>query len=188
MRFLKQPGSSSAVVLCILLMHYDLNCYWLNIGVMLAPVMSDNIKDTIYWCTLYCSFTLCTLLYAGMAVAGFKMFGAETASQITLNLPKQFLASKIAVWTTVGHILQCFVSYSLQCEIFLQFLGSFSHIGDHRHCLRLAINRNLFTWEFGRPAQYHVEDSSMMSFYKAWYSSLCRYELIVSLNCGINWR
>lgn len=47
------------------------------------------------------SFTLCTLLYAGMAVMGFKMFGLETASQITLNLPKQFLASKIAVWTTV---------------------------------------------------------------------------------------
>lgn len=47
------------------------------------------------------SFTLCTVLYAGMAVMGFKMFGYETASQITLNLPKQFLASKIAVWTTV---------------------------------------------------------------------------------------
>lgn len=47
------------------------------------------------------SFILCTLLYAGMAVLGFKMFGADTASQITLNLPKQFLASKIAVWTTV---------------------------------------------------------------------------------------
>jgi vesicular inhibitory amino acid transporter len=47
------------------------------------------------------SFTLCTLLYAGMAVMGLTMFGAATASQITLNLPKQFLASKIAVWTTV---------------------------------------------------------------------------------------
>ncbi len=34
---------------------------------------------------------------------GFTMFGDATASQITLNLPGQFLASKIAVWTTVGH-------------------------------------------------------------------------------------
>lgn len=47
------------------------------------------------------SFILCTLLYSGMAVMGFTMFGEDTASQITLNLPKQFLASNIAVWTTV---------------------------------------------------------------------------------------
>ncbi|KAH9552907.1 hypothetical protein CY35_09G091900 [Sphagnum magellanicum] len=56
------------------------------------------------------SFLLCTLLYGGMAVMGFTMFGDATASQITLNLPGQFLASKIAVWTTV---VNPFTKYAL---------------------------------------------------------------------------
>jgi vesicular inhibitory amino acid transporter len=56
------------------------------------------------------SFLLCTLLYAGVAVMGFTMFGEATASQITLNLPGQFLASKIAVWTTV---VNPFTKYAL---------------------------------------------------------------------------
>ena len=40
-------------------------------------------------------------MYGGMAIMGFTMFGDETESQITLNLPGKFLISKVAVWTTV---------------------------------------------------------------------------------------
>ncbi|KAK8979304.1 hypothetical protein V6N11_000454 [Hibiscus sabdariffa] len=46
-------------------------------------------------------FGICTLLYAGTAVMGYKMFGEATESQVTLNMPKDLIASKIAVWATV---------------------------------------------------------------------------------------
>lgn len=41
------------------------------------------------------------MLYAGTAVMGYKMFGEATESQFTLNMPKDLVASKIAVWATV---------------------------------------------------------------------------------------
>nr|POE76627.1 vacuolar amino acid transporter 1 [Quercus suber] len=46
-------------------------------------------------------FGICTLLYAGVAVMGYKMFGESIQSQFTLNLPQDLVATKIAVWTTV---------------------------------------------------------------------------------------
>jgi vesicular inhibitory amino acid transporter len=49
----------------------------------------------------YCSFSICTIIYGGMAIMGFTMFGSETESQITLNLPSKHIISKVAVWTTV---------------------------------------------------------------------------------------
>lgn len=56
------------------------------------------------------SFIICTTMYGGMAIMGFTMFGEETQSQITLNLPDQFVASKIALWTTV---VNPFTKYAL---------------------------------------------------------------------------
>lgn len=44
---------------------------------------------------------MCTLSYAIMAVLGYAMFGAGVNSQITLNLPKHKLASKVAIYTTL---------------------------------------------------------------------------------------
>ncbi|KAG8493302.1 hypothetical protein CXB51_010836 [Gossypium anomalum] len=50
---------------------------------------------------LIACFAICSLLYAGTAVMGYTMFGEATESQFTLNMPKDLIASKIAVWTTV---------------------------------------------------------------------------------------
>lgn len=51
------------------------------------------------------SFGICTLMYAGVAVLGYMMFGDSTQSQFTLNMPHDLVASKIAVWTTVGAVI-----------------------------------------------------------------------------------
>ncbi|GAA0185586.1 hypothetical protein LIER_32874 [Lithospermum erythrorhizon] len=60
--------------------------------------MADRRK---FPAVLLTSFGICTLLYAGTAVMGYRMFGEATQSQFTLNLPHDLVASKIAVWSTV---------------------------------------------------------------------------------------
>ncbi|OIW13257.1 hypothetical protein TanjilG_14190 [Lupinus angustifolius] len=45
-------------------------------------------------------FGLATTLYVGVAVIGYLMFGDNTLSQYTLNMPQSLVVSKIAVWTT----------------------------------------------------------------------------------------
>eukprot|EP00897_Mesotaenium_endlicherianum_P003166 jgi/Mesen1/2878/ME000175S02034 len=47
------------------------------------------------------AFIACTILYGGVATIGYLMYGDDIQSQITLNLPKHLVASKVAVWTTV---------------------------------------------------------------------------------------
>ncbi|CAM0949428.1 unnamed protein product [Alopecurus aequalis] len=49
---------------------------------------------------LFC-FIVVTIVYAGVAAAGFLMFGETTMSQFTLNMPQQYVPSKIAIWMTI---------------------------------------------------------------------------------------
>ncbi|KAK7278969.1 hypothetical protein RJT34_24010 [Clitoria ternatea] len=50
-------------------------------------------------------FVLSVMIYGGIAIMGFCMFGDDTLSQITLNLPRGAIASKVAVWTTYSLLL-----------------------------------------------------------------------------------
>ncbi|KAK1627175.1 hypothetical protein QYE76_001490 [Lolium multiflorum] len=49
---------------------------------------------------LFC-FIVVTVVYAGVAATGFLMFGENTMSQFTLNMPQQYIPSKIAIWMTI---------------------------------------------------------------------------------------
>ncbi|XP_020578367.1 vacuolar amino acid transporter 1 isoform X2 [Phalaenopsis equestris] len=60
--------------------------------------MADRTKFTR---ALVICFSLCTAVYGSFAAISYLMFGESTLSQITLNLPKDAVASKIALWTTV---------------------------------------------------------------------------------------
>ncbi|CAN6461454.1 unnamed protein product [Victoria cruziana] len=64
-------------------------------------IYSSMKKPSQYPVVLLTSFIICTTLYAGVAFMGYTMFGDATASQFTLNMPQNFVASKVAVWTTV---------------------------------------------------------------------------------------
>ncbi|WJX11014.1 Amino acid transporter avt1c [Trifolium repens] len=46
-------------------------------------------------------FAICTSMYCFVAVLGYLMFGEDTKSQYTLNMPREYIAYNIAVWTTV---------------------------------------------------------------------------------------
>ncbi|KAF8084877.1 hypothetical protein N665_0694s0010 [Sinapis alba] len=73
-------------------------------------IYTSMAKPTQYPAVLLTCFGICTLMYAGVAVMGYTMFGEATESQFTLNLPQDLVATKIAVWTTV---VNPFTKYAL---------------------------------------------------------------------------
>ncbi|PKU80245.1 Lysine histidine transporter-like 3 [Dendrobium catenatum] len=80
-------------------------------GHPIMPTIYSSMKDQKKFSkVLIIGFTICTVQYGLIAVIGYLMFGEETKSIVTLNLPKSLLTSKIAIWTVV---LIPLVKYSL---------------------------------------------------------------------------
>ncbi|KAL1212564.1 Amino acid transporter AVT1B [Cardamine amara subsp. amara] len=63
-------------------------------------IYTSMAKPSQFPAVLLACFGICTLMYAGVAVMGYSMFGESTESQFTLNMPQDLVASKIALWTT----------------------------------------------------------------------------------------
>ncbi|XP_072146800.1 amino acid transporter AVT1C isoform X1 [Setaria viridis] len=72
---------------------------------------------------LFTCIALSTILYAGAAVMGYKMFGEATKSQFTLNLPENLVVSKVAVWTTVANPITKYALTTLFPAVLNALLG-----------------------------------------------------------------
>ncbi|KAL1200552.1 Amino acid transporter AVT1D [Cardamine amara subsp. amara] len=71
-------------------------------GHSVFPNIYSSMKDpSKFPIVLVICFSFCTVLYIAVAICGYTMFGEAIESQFTLNMPKHFLPSKIAVWTAV---------------------------------------------------------------------------------------
>jgi vesicular inhibitory amino acid transporter len=71
-------------------------------GHSVFPNIYSSMKDpSRFPLVLVICFSFCTVLYIAVAVCGYTMFGEAVESQFTLNMPKHFFPSKVAVWTAV---------------------------------------------------------------------------------------
>ncbi|KAJ0967324.1 hypothetical protein J5N97_024241 [Dioscorea zingiberensis] len=77
-------------------------------------IYSSMEKRNQFPSVLFTCFVICTVLFAGVAVIGYLMFGESTLSQFTLNMPHDLMASKVAVWTTVVNPITKYPLLSLE--------------------------------------------------------------------------
>ncbi|XP_022765412.1 amino acid transporter AVT1C isoform X2 [Durio zibethinus] len=98
-------------------------------------IYTSMAKPNQFPSVLLACFGICSLLYAGTAIMGYTMFGEATESQFTLNMPKDLIASKIAVWTTV---VNPFTKYALTMSpvaMSLEELIPSSHLKSHIYAI-----------------------------------------------------
>ncbi|KAJ9549306.1 hypothetical protein OSB04_021849 [Centaurea solstitialis] len=76
-------------------------------GHSVIPTLRHSMKrKSEFPKVLLVSFILSTIGYVSMAILGYKMFGDNMMSQVTLNLPTNNISSKIAVYITlINHVV-----------------------------------------------------------------------------------
>ncbi|KAJ7950285.1 vacuolar amino acid transporter 1 [Quillaja saponaria] len=71
-------------------------------GHSVIPNIYTSMKEPSQFpSALITSFGFCILMYIGVAILGFLIFGDSVKSQFTLSMPKELPASGIAAWITV---------------------------------------------------------------------------------------
>ncbi|RZC47424.1 hypothetical protein C5167_040370 [Papaver somniferum] len=69
---------------------------------VVAPNLYRAMKDPSKFTKVsVVSFTIVTIFYGTIALVGAKLFGPDVKLQITLNMPKHLIITKIALWATV---------------------------------------------------------------------------------------
>eukprot|EP00250_Pteridium_aquilinum_P019147 c24318_g1_i2 orf=731-2329(+) len=80
-------------------------------GHAVFPNIYVSMKDrTKFSHVLVVCFIICSLIYGSIAVLGFLMFGDDIKSQVTLNLPRGNLGTKVAIFAT---LVNPFAKYAL---------------------------------------------------------------------------
>ncbi|XP_043707740.1 amino acid transporter AVT1C-like [Telopea speciosissima] len=98
-------------------------------------IYTSMAKPSQFPSVLLTTFGLCTLLYAGVALMGYKMFGESIQSQFTLNLPHDLVATKIAVWTTVVNPFTKYALTMTPVAMSLEELIPSSHRKSHMYAI-----------------------------------------------------
>ncbi|XP_058205801.1 amino acid transporter AVT1I-like [Rhododendron vialii] len=69
---------------------------------MFPAIYNSMKKKSEFPKVLLLSFITCTIIYASMAIVGYLMYGHNIQSQVTLNLPKEKISSKVAIYTILA--------------------------------------------------------------------------------------
>ncbi|KAL3717154.1 hypothetical protein ACJRO7_008695 [Eucalyptus globulus] len=72
-----------------------------------------------------------SLIYIGVSVCGFLMFGDNIKSQFTLNMPQQYMATKVAIWTAVVNPMTKYALTIMPVALSLEELLPSSHRKSH---------------------------------------------------------
>ncbi|XP_057471460.1 amino acid transporter AVT1C-like [Actinidia eriantha] len=128
-------SKGTTINLTTLLVAIGLYGYCYSGHAVFPNIYTSMEKPSQYPAVLLTSFGICTLMYAGVAVMGYMMFGESTLSQFTLNMPQHLVASKIAVWTTV---VNPFTKYALTITpvaLSLEELIPSNHLKSHMYSI-----------------------------------------------------
>ncbi|PSS04317.1 Vacuolar amino acid transporter like [Actinidia chinensis var. chinensis] len=69
---------------------------------MFPTIYNSMRKKSQFSTVLLLSFIICTITYVSMAILGYLIYGHTVQSQVTLNLPKEKISSKVAIYTILA--------------------------------------------------------------------------------------